>query len=299
MRRIDTILRIVAEQEKQFRRATFLAPCVRGGRVRAQVAGLVQTFRTLPADFEGWAIFRARDTGLAEVVSEAPAMRVAEYLGLFPALRMHLVCSLSGQTWLAYPANESDAVRRGFTARPQAVHLVTESALFETVIARSVGGWWFEEVDRRADPMLADGLRQAFRRVVTPEDLRLPGLTPEMRTAYGLAAQRSTEFARFYDDQRRTLQNKDRVQSTRQGSEIDASRLREALRLGGGELRDFRDRGEFWQVDWTTGDGHHHTSAISRRDLTVLSAGICLSDRDEDFDLQSLVGVVERRETDW
>ena len=35
-------------------------------------------------------------------------------------------------------------------------------------------------------------------------------------------------------------------------------------------------------------------SAISKRDLTVISAGICLSGEDDKFDLQSLVGVVEK-----
>ena len=34
---------------------------------------------------------------------------------------------------------------------------------------------------------------------------------------------------------------------------------------------------------------------VSKRDLTVISSGICLSDRDRDFDLQSLVGVIEKR----
>ena len=66
--------------------------------------------------------------------------------------------------------------------------------------------------------------------------------------------------------------------------------------MGGGELRDFRDRGDFWQVEWTTRNGEHHTSAISKGDLTVISSGICLSGYDRDFDLQSLVGVIESRD---
>ena len=38
-----------------------------------------------------------------------------------------------------------------------------------------------------------------------------------------------------------------------------------------------------------------HTSLIRKNDLTVVSAGICLDDQDEDFDLMALVGVMEQR----
>jgi len=75
----------------------------------------------------------------------------------------------------------------------------------------------------------------------------------------------------------------------------DEKRLAAALRQGGGELREFRDRDDSWLIEWITADGSRHTSAISKNDLTVVSAGICLSGMDRDFDLQSLVGVVERQ----
>jgi hypothetical protein len=65
--------------------------------------------------------------------------------------------------------------------------------------------------------------------------------------------------------------------------------------MAGGELKGFRDRGDYWTVEWTTRAGERQTSAISKRDLSVVSSGICLSDRDSDFDLTSLVGVIERR----
>jgi hypothetical protein len=73
------------------------------------------------------------------------------------------------------------------------------------------------------------------------------------------------------------------------------ARLRSALRFGGGDLLGFRDRGEFWLVEWLARDGQLHTSAIAKNDLTVISAGICLSGEDQKFDLQSLVGVVVKQ----
>ncbi|NEP55457.1 MAG: amino acid adenylation domain-containing protein [Symploca sp. SIO2G7] len=73
------------------------------------------------------------------------------------------------------------------------------------------------------------------------------------------------------------------------------SRLQQTFCVGGGELREFRDRGEYWQVEWTTSDGQHHSSAIDKDELTVISSGICLSGYDRDFDLQSLVGVIEQQ----
>ncbi|MDX2232056.1 MAG: hypothetical protein NW220_20650 [Leptolyngbyaceae cyanobacterium bins.349] len=100
-------------------------------------------------------------------------------------------------------------------------------------------------------------------------------MTPEMRSLYELATQQIEEFAQ---------------------PQRDEKRLRQALKLGGGELHQFQDRGDYWTVDWTTSDGVRHTSAIAKDDLTVVSSGICLSGRDRDFDLQSLVGVMEHGE---
>ena len=52
---------------------------------------------------------------------------------------------------------------------------------------------------------------------------------------------------------------------------LDEQRLRKALEMGGGELREFRDRQDYWTIGWTTANGEHHASAISKNDLTVIS----------------------------
>lgn len=275
---VRKLLNQLAAQEEQLRSTRFLAPCVRGGRVRTRVAGLVYTFAPRPREFTGWGIFRPVDEATAQVVEEPSLPLVAEYLRRLQAFRLRLAHALQGQTWLAYPVNEADARQRCGAAKPVAVHLVTEGAPFEQVVARWDGGaFWFEEVDRRADPRVAEALREALRKVTPPEAVRFKGVTPEMRAAYDVAAQQMKEFQAVIQPRR------------------DDARLRAALRLGGGELRGFHDRGEFWLVEWTTRDGERHTSAVAKKDLTVVSAGICLSDRDRDFDLQSLVGVVERQ----
>jgi hypothetical protein len=285
---IRDLLNRLASAEDDLRSRRFLAPCVRGGQVRTSVAGLLYTFEPRPRDFEGWGIFRPVSEREAEVVEEAGLARVTEYLGLFPSARLRLGHNLRGGTWIAYSANESD-VRQRFPSqevRPVPVHLVTDGQEFEQVVARNLGGaWWFEELDRRASPLDAESLREALRSGVVPEELKLKGLTPEMRACYSLVVRRG-ELER-----ERRLEREQRRRGSR-----DEARLRGALCFGGGDLRGFRDRGDYWLVEWTTGSGEHHTSAIAKHDLTVISAGICLSGEDQKFDLQSLVGVVEG---DW
>lgn len=275
---IRKLLNQLATQETQLRDTQFLAPCMGGGKVRTRVGGLVYTFKPKPRNFEGWGIFQPVNERIAEVVDEPSLPQLTEYLRLFKPIRLRLAYELRGQTWLAYPANESDAKQRTGSAKPVPVYLVTEGLAFESIIARWDGhSWWFEELDRRADLLPAEALRDALKQVISPQQLCFKGMTPEMRTVYELVTQQTEEFGALWQQQR------------------DEKRLRQALQIGGGELREFRDREDYWLVEWTTSTGEHHTSAIAKHDLTTISAGICLSGLDSNFDLQSLVGVVENR----
>lgn len=273
---IRKLLNQLATQEAQLRETQFLAPCVGGGFVRTKVSGILYTFIPQPRNFEGWGIFQPVDEKIAELVDEPSLPQLAEYLKLLQPLRLRLAYALQGQTWLAYPMNESDAKQRIGTAKPVAVHLVSEGTPFELAIARYDGStWWFEELDRRADPIVAETLTDAFKKLTPKEELHFKGITPEMRTVYDLATQPIKDWQHKQDEKRLTA----------------------ALRQGGGELQKYSEFADRWLVEWTTTDGEHHTSAIAKKDLTVISSGICLSGRDRDFDLQSLVGVIEDRFT--
>lgn len=277
---IRKLLKQIGDRELQLHHTQFMAPCVRGGRLRTSVGGMVYTFAPQPRNFEGWGIFEPLDRKTARLLAEPSLPQIAEYLQLLKPLRLRLAYVLKEKTWLAYPVNESDMQQRLGVAKPVPVHLVTEGVAFEPIIARwDGGGWWFDELDRRADPLVGEQLRVQMQQVTPTASLQFKGITPEMRTVYDLATAQAKEFQSQMQQQR------------------DEKRLRQALRQGGGELREFRDRDDHWLVEWTTADGEHHTCAIAKNDLTVVSSGICLSGRDRDFDLQSLVGVIEARDS--
>jgi hypothetical protein len=260
----------LAAAESRMRRMRFLAPCVRGGTVRTRVDGLVYAFRREPKAFEGWGVFAAESASLARLVAEAEPELIDAYLALFPSARLRLAYRLAGASWLAYPESESDARPRRRPA-PVAVHLVDGAGAFDCVVAGWDGSsWWFADLDRAADPVITDAMRAEHAAGTDPGALRIRGLTPEMGVVYDLVARRD-------------------------GGRSDERRLRAALGRGGGALRGFQDRDAFWLVEWSARDGSCHTTAVAKRDLTVISAGICLSGRDSEFDLQSLVGVVEDR----
>lgn len=286
--RVKQLLKSVSAAETRLLETEFLAPCVPGGRVRARVQGLIYTFAPIPRDFEGWGIFVPLNQKEAQVLEEADLPLVAGYMKLLTRIRLRLSRRLHNHTWLAYPVNESDAGRRFGEARPVAVHIVTDGAQFEQVVSRWDGqAFWFEDIDRRAEPSISERLRDALNQNTSSEQLTFSGITPEMRAAYQLA----TGTLRW--DNKRPKKSVQRHNARRNKPVSDEERLQDALRMAGGELRGFLDRAGYWTVEWVGRDGQRHTSAIAKDDLTVISSGICLSGRDRDFDLTSLVGVME------
>lgn len=268
----------IARTEEALGKALILAPRPLGGKVRVRIDGLVREFVSDPADFEGWGLFTAASERHARLIEVASFSQISTYLERLRATRMILVSPRKGKCWKALPANRDEFSRRFRRSGPQALHLVERGRAFETVIARFDGAnFWYDKVDRKADPTVPNKLGRALRAFTPAAEVRLPGLTPEMREAY------------------RQIHAPTSPQDLARCSE---ARLRRALEQGGGVLESFTDCGDFWNTRWTTGDGETHVSAIAKNDLTVVSAGICLSGEDQKFDLASLVGVVERQQ-EW
>jgi hypothetical protein len=267
----------LAGAERAFLEQEFLAPVLRGAGVQVRIAGVRCQLKVEPGDFEGWGVFRPASHSLARLVRAASMAERRRYLELFPAVAL-ILCRKDSRDWSALPANRSDGrfeVEGGIPVR-----LAEEGDAFDTVRARFDGSqFWFDEADGRADPGAAAYLRQSLAALLEPARLDRPGLTAGQREAYAHAhAERLRQ--EFEDEQAR-----------------GEGRVRSALAHAGAQLRDFADRGDVYRVTYTV-DGRRHTSVVNKSDLTVQSAGVCLSGGDRAFDLHSLVGVLrdgERR----
>ncbi len=297
-----------------------LAPCVRGGRIRTRVGGLV--YELVPTrPFVGWGRFRPVSEREAEPVGEALPWERGAYLELFPALRVVLLWpdpKVAG-TWWALPYNESDARKRfGLSGEPVPVRLcdpLDGAQAFERVMARVDGrALWFDGPDALADSAQAEWLRDAVGQEEAPDRL-LPGLAGSQKLALLYAQVRGLELARA-DERLRELQAlrgspRERLEWLRRTARADRlqEQLRHALAKADAELLGYTETSNAdgtpagLVVEWRERTGA--TGAVERRyrslvssQLSVVSSGICLSGRDRDFDLTSLVSVVARR-PDW
>ncbi|MEA5501269.1 hypothetical protein VB834_04890 [Limnoraphis robusta Tam1] len=58
MNDIYKLINQLSESENQLSSTQFIAPCVRGGKVKTRILGLVYTFAPQPKNFQGWGIFK-------------------------------------------------------------------------------------------------------------------------------------------------------------------------------------------------------------------------------------------------
>lgn len=270
----DALARLAAAEE-QFLSSTFLTPVLAGGQARVRIAGVVCTLRIQPADFTGWGVFRPVSHAEATLTRTAKLSERQRYLELFPLVRL-ILAARNDEDWLALPAHRGDSRFRIDGLVP--VRLVEESQLFDVIETRFDGAqFWYADADARCDPAAADYLRRELDRLTPPDQLQRPGLTAEERAAYAQAywpRYEATEEGRRSQEERR---------------------LRAALEHAGAEFKSFVERQDVYTVTYEV-DGERHVSAVSKKDLSVQVAGICLSGEDEHFDLHSLVGVI--READ-
>jgi hypothetical protein len=261
----------LARAEDAFVRTEFLAPVLHGAGVGVRIAGVRCRLAVSPTNFEGWGVFRAETMTRAGLVRPASMAERRKYLGLFPAVRL-IFTRREADAWYAMAADGGDS---RFTITGLApVRLADEGELFDTAVTRFDGGqFWFDALDERRDAGAAPYLRQELGRMTDPARLARGGLTAEQRAAYALNHRLRLEQIALDERSRGEL------------------RLRAALEHAGARLQDYAEQGDAYRVTYVV-DGARHTSLVRKGDLSVVTAGICLSGHDREFDLGSLVGVL-------
>jgi hypothetical protein len=261
----------LAAQEAAFLDHDFLAPVVAGGAVCVRLAGVVCRMKVDAGDFVGWGVFRPESLAAARFVREAGLRERRSYLDPLPMVRM-ILGRPAGQSWRGLPAQRGD--RRVLVQGEAAIQFVEGGEPFLVVRTRFDGrNFWFDGPELRHDPATAVFLRESLERLVPPENLRRPGLTPEEKAAYAL------RYIEREEVRQRVLRD-----------EIEA-RLRGALAHAGAEFVGYAEHRDGYRVTYRVGR-ERHVSSVRKDDLSVQVAGICLSGQDAQFDLHSLVGVL-------
>jgi hypothetical protein len=301
-------------------RREIIAPLLPGGRIRTRIGGMIHEF--LPkSNFVGWGRFRPLNERDAEIVGEAQPWERGGYLELFPILRVILLWPDPNPhrpgTWWALPFNESDARQRfNLAMEPLPVFLcdpTNGAERFERVIARVDGRMlWFDGPDALSDPLHAEWLRDTAAHLDT-QDRFLPGLAASERLAFLFWQIRQVEISSNTPERtpqalnERVRQDPLRQHTPRQAQEwlrqearrnALAERLQHALSKADAVLHSYSEVPNadgtpgHLVVEWSErGQTHRYRSTIDPN-LSVVSSGICLSDRDRDFDLTSLVNVM-------
>jgi hypothetical protein len=152
---------------------------------------------------------------------------------------------------------------------------------------------WFDGPDLLADPAQAQWLRDAAAQEELPETFR-PGLAASERHALLLWSLRGVETAHAAQASARESVLHRRAEASR----LDG-RLRRALAKADAVLHGYSEvpgrdgLPEAVIVEWSMQGQHYRYRSTLDPNLSVVSSGICLSGRDGDFDLTSLVSVMD------
>jgi len=261
------LLEKLAGKEDAFLEESFLAPAVKGGNLCVRLQGIVCALKVEDKNFEGWGIFQPKSFNRATCLRPAGRREIRSYLGKLPSVDV-IIGEPSGsrrQAMVAHPAGSSVKVDGYIT-----VLLVEKAGLFQHVKVRFDGfNFWYERKQPGRNPAFANYLRRSLERETDLELLDRPGLLPREKAIYAdlLKLKQSTQESR------------------------DRRRIRKALEHGGAQLHRLQQKNNTFTVTYSV-DGIRNRSVIRSDDLTIPSAGICLSDEDEKFDLHSLVGVL-------
>lgn len=260
----------------------FVAPVTSSTqKVFTKVGGLPYKYTRLRGIPNGWNRFKFNRSGILEIDAKNPPqpLEVQNYLQLLkPRLCLIVLYRLDARTFLTYPYNVGDARQKGWGEAPIVVNLVSDTLeAFDVIYARG-------EIDNMIYEV-PSGIQIANREFLLGLLGRAPSVTEERFVTVEIRTSFSIINSRIMDAQRQESEAARRKQTlTIEG------RIKYNLEFLGAELMSWRESGEDIVIQWKD-QGQNYTSRISNKMGTV-SAGICLSGKDADFNVAAMVDVI-------
>ena len=262
--------------------SSFVSPIVKGSIISVRIDGVIIDFKLRSSDANkvGWFIFQPTDFKFARIIDEADSYTVEEYKKLFKKVRFIAADPLNDDgDWIVFPFGRGSFNMELGKDGYQVIHLVDGLQVFDTVTAIFDGNnFWFDSVDMNQDMSMADYLREELKKHTLVKNLKYKGLTPEQKGTYA-----------FLDAYHREKEKELRKQTLE-------GRILEALQHADAKLHKYMEQKDAITISWVSRSGGQYTSTVKKDSLRVLSSGVCLSGKDADFDLASLVSVMEERE---
>jgi len=274
---IEKLLDKLAAEEKDFLNKEIFAPYIKGGsQIILKINKVIYKLKTPKFKKDGFGVFRATDANNARRVREAERYEIDDYLLLLPKVGFILVAKAG--RWLAYPAH-AHSFKQRFGVAPQLVPILVADniEIMDEIEARFDGAnFWFDSLKFGGDIERKEKLRERLEKQnynITKE--LKAGLTPEENVAFNYAVEFHKEA------------NKSKLEK----------RLETEFNRTGAILDKCIERGNNVEVQWQDKKTKSkYTSILKKDDLSVVTAGICLSGGDQRFDLQSLVTVCRQAE---
>lgn len=257
----------------------------------------------------GWWRMRVADANTAAIIEPATPWERDAYLESLPTSRYVLMDQVGPWRWTVLPVGHMEDLPANGQIR---MDLVEGGQMFERVIGRhkaEAQAIWFDALDRRTDPSVAETLRAAL---LTDDD---PPEAPSGYEAEYAAFQREREARQHTEHLRmligntaipelvakleaidRELADERTVRAGRRWARrhwqlVVEDLLRRALAIGGANLIELQGNylSPTLQIVWER-QGTRRYTWIDRH-LNVINAGFCLAGGDRNFDLSSLVSV--------
>jgi len=276
----EDLLDRIIDAENNFKKSSFISPVIPGASVKVRIHGLVYELNVSDRNYKGWAILKAIDDKTAKVVGEPDIDVVKKYLGLFPAIRMVVIGK--PDEYVAMPIDIGNKL--GIT-QSGVIHLCDdEPQQFDYIVARYNGVFWYDDVDTSRDPMIADEMRQALDSNVATPNLKIKGMSNVDKMVYGFAYDLKVEEQKRIEAERRKklLKNKKAM-------------IHDSVELSGGKVNRIDSVSDYYSIKWELDGEEQNIITVNRKSMRIQSAGVCIENAGENFDLRSLVSAIKTR----